>query len=126
MTLPTIEPLVTLLASLLLYFQNERHRKSDEKKAALLSIAKALDETLKYKEQSKEYQEKDREEEIILSGLWEDAAMKVRAFAPDLYKRLLFKSDIWARATYLPRREVLEKKIALIQIKDELRKLASD
>ena len=91
----------------------------------LKAIVYAMIDTKKYIEREN-VKERDRQKELDLSKSWRLAAIKIRKINPDLATKLRFKSLYWEDAMNIPRKEILEKGIALKQVEDEFRKLLAE
>jgi hypothetical protein len=115
--------LFTPLQKLLDVFQSERHYKDAKKDAALIAINKALLETKRYLEESQGEGSFDRAQEYKLARLWADAATKARYASGDLAHRLNAKSLYWSEEFKWSSAEVLERRIDLESIQDQVTEL---
>ena len=111
------------LQNILSTFQSERHYTDERKDAALLAINKALIETRRYIEESGGAKCSDRKREYELSELWAEAATKARYANQELAYRLQDKSLYWSETFEWSRSEVLERKIDLESIQEQVRNL---
>lgn len=84
---------------------------------------KALIATRKYIEECGTTGAIDRGREFELSELWADAATKARHASGDLASRLSDKSQYWSEPLKWSREEVLQKKIDLWSVQNEVKKL---
>lgn len=112
--------LLSPLQSLLNTFQPERHYTDEKKDAALLAINEALIETKKYLEECADKKCSDRDREFKLSALWSNAAVKARYASNELASRLQNKSLYWSGTLEWSREEVIDKKIDLESIQNEI------
>jgi len=117
---------LTPLQNLLAYFQKDAQFKSAQKDAALSAIDTALAATLKYIEKSNGQKCFDRDVEFELSGLWSDAAIKVRHVSRDLSIRLMDKADYWADRLEWSSSEVMHRQIRIVEIRAAYRELLAN
>lgn len=122
----TASVLLGPLQNLLGYFQRERQYKSDKKDAALSAINNALTETLKYLERGGAEKCLDRMEELRLSNLWKDAAIKARHVSEEMAMRLNDKSLYWADSLEWSREEVVRRRIDIQSVQSGFSALLRD
>ncbi len=111
------------LQKLLEYFQRDRHHQSKQKDDALASLQLALTNTLQYVERSNGEKCLDRETEYELSQAWGDAAIKMRHVSRELAERLDNKAQYWADQLKWSQEEVIDKRIRLTEMREELHRL---
>jgi hypothetical protein len=112
------------IKDLLEAIQKQKNVQEQRLDVALETIVEAIAETRKYIERDNS-NERSRDKELELYKLWQQAAIKVRRVDSNLAERLEVKSLYWKDAMRLPRKEILEKGIALRQVEDEFKKLFS-
>ena len=112
------------IKDLLEAIQKQKNAQEQRLDVALETIVEAIAETRKYIERDNS-NERSRDKELELYKLWQQVAIKVRRVDSDLAERLEFKSLYWKDAMRLPRKEILEKGIALRQVEDGFKKLFS-
>lgn len=111
------------LQNILSYFQKDAQFKSAQKDAAIAAVSAAINATLKYIEESGGHKCFDRDVEFELSSLWSDAAIKVRHVSRGFSHRLNEKADYWVDKLEWSPDEVMERKIRLVEIRQEYRDL---
>lgn len=110
--------LIPTLAVFLSYLQSERFHRNEATRAALEATLTALDETTAYVEIKATAP--NRTTELHLSSLWTQAAYKMRELDPELSGILSNKSKYWNEINKLSRKEILENKMALWQVREQL------
>ncbi len=109
------------LSTVLSYLQNERQYKSQKYDEALHALHKAVHETNKYINGTKH----NVEQELELSNLWGQAAIKARNLSKDLAKRCYIKSEYWQDPDSWSFSKIKSDGICLTRIENELRDLIS-
>jgi len=118
-----IVPAITALSALLLYFQQERHRKTPVEQDALMKFQKALHETNKYIRKNKETSSRDHEKEEELSNLWVAVAIAIKSISKDLADRCYIKGEYWRAPESWTVDNIEESRIGLDGMEKELNKL---
>lgn len=114
------------LQKLLEYFQRDRHFRTKQKDDALAALQLALTKTLEYLERSNGEKGFDREVEFELSQAWSDAALRIRHVSRELAQRLAVKAEYWADRLDWSLDEVVERRIQLGEIREELNQLIAE
>ena len=121
------------LVELIDMFRGERRYNKQLRHAALEAINEAVVATRAYearvrqKESNIPNQEnRDREEEVRIGGLWQRAAIKTADVSQDFAYVLYDKALYWFREFEWTAQEVLERKIDWGSIEDRIRELLGD
>src|SRR5688572_29104974 len=101
-----LDAIISTLGLFLVYSQLERFKKNEKTTIALEAILKALEETTNYIERTKN-SESNRTDELHLSHLWNEAALKMSEIDNELSKKLDVKGKYWKSKLKLTRKEIL-------------------
>lgn len=118
-----VEIIVTTLGTLLVYLQSERIHRNEMLDEGIQSVIEALDKTEEYV-QVKNAQP-NRTTELHLSTLWDIAGNKMQRVDPTLAEIFSQKSSYWKAIKKLSRKDILENKMALWQVRESLAKAIS-
>jgi hypothetical protein len=92
-------------------FRDERRYNKELTDKALAAINEAIVATRQYEAKSNNLQERDREVEARIAGLWSEAAIATRHVNEEFAMRLNDKSLYWFNDFYWTPEEVIERQI---------------